>query len=100
MRPAFEKRQGTKSRREVVRQQGRGLYGDLARGRDLKAARPTAFRLERAYNLDVMARILLNGEFTFCPTHDFNGLSVAKEQLPQLCAMSFPTSFGRQNRAN
>jgi hypothetical protein len=30
LRPAFENRQGTKSRREVVRQQCRGRYGDLA----------------------------------------------------------------------
>ena len=30
VRPAFEKRQGTKSRRELVRGQCRGRYGDLA----------------------------------------------------------------------
>ena len=30
VRPAFEKRQCTKSRREVVRGQCRGRYGDLA----------------------------------------------------------------------
>ena len=32
MQPAFEKRQGTKSRREVVRRQCRKLYGVLVTG--------------------------------------------------------------------
>jgi hypothetical protein len=32
MWPAFEKRQGTKSRRRVVRRRCRGRYGDLPRG--------------------------------------------------------------------
>ncbi len=31
-RPAFEKRQGTKSRREVVRRRCRKLYGDSVTG--------------------------------------------------------------------
>src|SRR6266481_2482010 len=91
MRPASEKRQGTKSRREVaqwrcrrgaVPQKG---YGDLGARRDWKAGRfATAVRLDRGYNLNVTARILLNGDFTFCPIHDFNGLRMAKQHIRQL----------------
>ena len=78
-RPASEKRQGTKSRRRVVLRPGRGRYGDLAMGRDLQARRlATAIRLGLERNLNVMARMLLNGDFTFCPICNFNGLSVAK----------------------
>jgi hypothetical protein len=57
----------------------------LATGRELKAGRfVTAIRLDRGHNLNVMARMLLNGDFTFCPTHDFNELSLPKEQIRQL----------------
>ena len=78
-RPASEKRQGTKSRRRVGRRRCRGRYGDLATGRELKAGRfTTAIRLDRGHNLNVPARMLLNGDFTFCPICDFNELSVAK----------------------
>jgi hypothetical protein len=31
-----------------------------------------------------MARILLNGDFTFCLTRDFNELDVAKKSTQQL----------------
>jgi hypothetical protein len=54
MRPATEKRQGTKSRSEVHRWCG-GLYGELT----------TAVGLERMHNLDVTARLLLNGDLRF-----------------------------------
>ena len=78
-RPASEKRQGTKSRRRMGRRRSRGRYGDLATGRELKAGRfATAIRLDRGHNLNVTARMLLNGDFTFCPICDFNELSVAK----------------------
>jgi hypothetical protein len=78
-RPASEKRQGTKSRRRVVLRSGRGRYGDLATGRDLQARRlATAIRLELEHNLNVTARMLLDGDFTFCPICNFNELSVAK----------------------
>ena len=78
-RPASEKRQGTKSRRRVVLRSGRGRYGDLAMGRDLQARRlATAIRLGLEHNLNVTARMLLNGDFTFCPICNFNELSVAK----------------------
>jgi len=30
--------------------------------------------------LDVTARILLNGDFTFCPIYDFKELGVAKKR--------------------
>jgi hypothetical protein len=60
-------------------------YGDLTTGRELKAGQlATAVRLECEHNLDVLARILLNGEFTFCPIRDFNQLAVAEEQTRQL----------------
>jgi len=86
MRPAFEKRQGTKSRREVVRGRCRRLYyGDLATACELKTGRlRTAIGLEREHNLNVLARILLNRDFTFCPTRDFNELAVAKKHPGQL----------------
>ena len=84
-RPAFEKRQGTKSRREVVRWQCRGGavpekgYGDLV-GWELKIRRLAwAIRVEQRCNLKVPARILLNGDFTFCPIYDFKGLRLARE---------------------
>ena len=79
-RPAAEKRQGTKSRREVVRRRcRRGAvpqegYGDLVAGRDFRRF-GSAIRLEQGCNLNVPARMLLNGNFTFCPIRDFNGLA-------------------------
>ena len=58
---------------------GRGLYGDLGTGRDLAADRfAMPIRVKSEYNLDVMARMLLNGDFTFCPTNDSNDLGVAR----------------------
>ena len=57
----------------------RGLYRALATGRDSQGERfVRAIRLEREHNLSGMARILLNGDFTFCATNDSNGLRVAK----------------------
>jgi len=44
----------------------------------------TAIPVEQEYNLYVPARMLLNGDFTFCPICDFNELSVAKEGARQL----------------
>jgi hypothetical protein len=64
--PAYENLQGRKPR-ERSRQSCRalelwGLHVDL----------------ERVHNLDVTARILLNGESNFRPTCDFKELGVAK----------------------
>jgi hypothetical protein len=69
-------------------------------GRELKAGRfATAVRLEWEHNLNVLAQILLNGEFTFCPIRDFNELAVAEEHTRQLLRdVSFTTSF-RQHEA-
>ena len=66
-------------------EQRRGLYyGDLATARELQTGRlRTAIRLERD-NLNVLARILLNGNFTFCPACDLNELGVAKKHARQL----------------
>ena len=53
-------------------------YGDLA-GRELKVRRlASAIRLEQGCNLNVPARMLLNGDFMFCAAFDFNELRVAK----------------------
>jgi hypothetical protein len=94
MRPAFEKRQGTKSRREVVRRQCRKLYGVLVTGVGWRADDlPRAVRVEREYNLNVTARILLNGEFTFCPIHDFNELRVVRERDRQLLRDELPDNL-------
>jgi hypothetical protein len=41
-------------------------------------------RLEQQHNLSGMARILLNGDFTFCLSRDFNELDVAKKSTRQL----------------
>jgi hypothetical protein len=60
----------------------------VALGRGVKGGRlATAMRLEQQHNLSVMARILLNGDFTFCLTRDSNELDVAKK--------STRTSLGR-----
>src|SRR5262249_53902802 len=54
---------------------------------------PRAIRVERGYNLNVTARILPNGEFTFCPIHDFNELRVARERDRQLVRDEVPDSL-------
>jgi hypothetical protein len=57
----------------------------MATGREVKAARlATAMRREQQHNLSGMARILLNGDFTFCLSRDFNELDVAKKSTQQL----------------
>ena len=57
-------------------------YGDLVLS--LRFERfASAVRLDWEHNLDVTARILLNGDFTFCPIYDFNSLRVAWEHAPQ-----------------
>jgi hypothetical protein len=82
-RPASEKRQGTKSRRwGGAAAPPRALWG-FGRGRELKRI-CEGIRLEGEYNLNVTARILLNGDFTFCPTYEFNDLTTAKERDRQL----------------
>jgi hypothetical protein len=94
MRPAFEKRQGTKSRREVAGRQRRKLYGVLVTGVSWRPDDlPRAVRVERECNLNVTARILLNGEFTFCPIHDFNELRVARERDRQLLRDELPDNL-------
>ena len=50
--------------------------------RPIKCAR--AIGLEWEHNLDAMARILLNEDFTFCLTRDSNELDVAKKSTRQL----------------
>jgi hypothetical protein len=89
-RPAVEKRQGTKSRQEVVRERCRGLYGDLATERRLARG----IRLGQETNLNVSARILLMVKFTFCPTRDFNELRVPKMNTYNFCVITFTTALG------
>jgi len=43
----------------------------------------TRMRLDREYNLDVTARILLNGVFTFCTICNFNDLRDARLRVGQ-----------------
>ena len=47
-----------------------------------------AVQVKREYNLNVTARILLNGEFTFCPI--LGGLRVARERDRQLLRDELP----------
>jgi hypothetical protein len=55
------------------------LFVAMATGREVKAGRlATATRREQQHNLSGMARILLNGDFTFCLICDFNELDVAQ----------------------
>jgi hypothetical protein len=78
MRPASEKRQGTKSRSVVHRRCG-GRYRELTDAHELEAERFfTAVGLERMHNLDVMARSLLIGDLRFRALCDFNELCVAE----------------------
>jgi hypothetical protein len=55
-------------------------YGDLAKA----AVCAMSIRLRLEHNLNVTARILLNGDFTFCAIHDFNGLAMVEEHARQL----------------
>jgi hypothetical protein len=57
----------------------RSTYGDLRTARNLNGRRfSTAVGLEHEHNLDVTARILLNGDLSFRPTCDFKELGVAE----------------------
>jgi len=58
-------------------------YGDLGTGQQLGVR-----RLEHGCNLDVTARMLLNGDFTFCPICDSNGLHLPSEPFDNFCAIS------------
>ena len=70
----FGRRPKSATRHEIAEMGSGGAarsYGDLTTVRDLKAGRlATAVRLKWEHNLNVLARILLNGEFTFCPIRD------------------------------
>jgi hypothetical protein len=51
-------------------------YGDLVLS--LRFERfASGVRRDWEHNLDVTARILLMGDFSFCPIHDFNSLRLA-----------------------
>jgi hypothetical protein len=57
----------------------RSTYGDLRAARNLNGRRfSTAVGLEHEHNLDVAARILLNGDLRFRAACDFKELGVAK----------------------
>jgi len=61
----------------------------------------TAIRLENEHNLNVTARMLLNGDFTFCPVCDFNELAVAKKSTRQLLRDQLHNErLGRQHSTN
>ena len=70
------------------------LWG-FGHGRESEAGRfARAVRVEREYNLNVTARILLNGEFTFCPIHHFNELRWQESAIGNFCVMNCPITFG------
>ena len=58
-------------------------YGDLVAGQDFRRF-ASAIRLEQGCNLNVPARMLLNGDFTFCPIKNFNGLAGQRQHTRQL----------------
>ena len=58
-------------------------YGDLVAGPDSRRS-ASANRLEQGCNLDVPARMLLNGDFTFCPIRNFKGLHRKRRHARQL----------------
>ena len=80
----------------------RQSYGDLSAARDLRAKGfSAAVGLECVHNLDVTARILLNGESNFCPPCDFKGLGVAKMSPSTTCGLgALQRSSGRTRQSN
>src|SRR6516164_1207835 len=58
-------------------------YGDLVAGPELRRS-ASANRLEQGCNLDVPARMLPNGDFTFCPIRNFKGLNRQRRHARQL----------------
>jgi hypothetical protein len=78
MRPATKERQGTKSRSGI--REGCGtLYCKMSNERNLPIEQFWALvRREWPHNLAVPARGLLNGNFVFCITCEFNNLRVVK----------------------
>jgi hypothetical protein len=71
---------GENGRREACEVAVDPGYGDLVTGPDFWRS----IRLERRCNLSVPARILLNGNFTFCPISDFKGLNRQRQHARQL----------------
>ena len=76
-------------------------YGDLVTKPDFWRS----IRLERRCNLDVPARMLLNGDFTLCPIRNFKGLNrqgwhARGGMRDNFCATSFTTSFGPQHKGS
>jgi hypothetical protein len=57
-------------------------YGDLVTRQDLQRF-ASAIRLKQGCNLNVPARMLLNGDFTFCPICDFNDLNGQRQHARQ-----------------
>src|SRR6516225_4959748 len=74
-------------------------YGDLVAGPDLRRS-ASANRLEQGCNLDVPARMLLNGDFTFCPIRNFRAYTGNGGTRDSFCAISFMTSFGPQHKGS
>ena len=77
--PASENLQGRKPREKGRDRAVRSAYGDLRAARKLNGRRlSTAVGLEHEHNLDVTARILLNGDLSFRALCNFKELGVAK----------------------
>jgi hypothetical protein len=78
---AAEKRQGTKSRREVVGKQGRGRavrqqgYGDLGAGQAFWRCGSTVEGRARVQLKRSGTNVAKTGDFTFCPIKQIKGLA-------------------------
>jgi hypothetical protein len=69
----------------------------LIAGRDFRRF-ASAIHLEQRCNLNVPARILLNGDFTFCPISNFNGLMGQRQHARQPLRDKLHESLGRQHK--
>ena len=58
-------------------------YADLGAGPDSRRSASASW-LEQECNLSVPARMLLNGDFTFCPIRNFKGLHRKRRHARQL----------------
>jgi hypothetical protein len=68
-------------------------YGDLVAGPDLRRS-ASANRLEQGCNLDVPARMLLIGDFTFCPIRNFKGLNRQRRHARQVIDLKTAKALG------
>ena len=92
MRPAFEKRQGTKSRREVVGRQCRKLYGVLVTGVSWRPDDLQGLSGSTGIQLKRYGTNIAKWGIHVCPIHDFT--SYAGKTATGLRVMNCPITFG------